>query len=131
MITVTRRAGCLISTRRVIRCQEKLQKWGRRQIDDLKNLKSKINIGSSIQILIWPHLRIELDVKHMLGRRNFTSIDFIGVETPDEDRRPEFKKKWKSDKKWKIDLIIFFRSRSSKNVFFIILNRHLNDYSDS
>ena len=126
-----RRAGCLISTRRVIRCQRKLEKWGRRHIDKAKDLKSKINLGSCVQFLIWLHFRIELDVKHMLAGRIFPSIDFIGVETPDEGRRPEFKKSEKVKKIWKIDLIIFFRFTSSKNVFFIIFHRNFNDCSDS
>ena len=98
MITVTRRAGCLIPTRRVIRCQGKLEKRGRRHIDTLKDLKSKINVDPCVQILISLHFRIELDVKHMLAGRNFTSIDFIEVETPDEGRRPEFKKSEKVKK---------------------------------
>ena len=131
MITVIRRAGCLISTRRVIRCQKKLEKWGQRHIGTLKDLKSKINLSSYIQIWIWLYFRIELDVKHMLARRIFPSVDFIRVETPDEGRRPEFKKSEKVKKIWKIDFIIFFRFTSLKNVLFISFYRNLNDYSDS
>ena len=120
-----------IYTRRVIRCRRKFEKWGRRHIGTLKDLKSKINLSSYIQIWIWLYFRIELDVKHMLAERIFPSIDFIGVETPDEGRRPEFKKSEKVKKIWKIDLIIFFRFTSSKNVFFIIFHRNFNDCSDS
>ena len=110
MITVTRRAGCLIPTRRVIRCQEKLEKWGRQQIDTLKDLKSKINVGSCIQIVIWLHFRIERDVKHMPAGRNISSIDFIGVETPDKDRSSELKKLKKWENKMKICIIFSIMS---------------------
>ena len=108
MIAVTRRAGCLIPTRRVIRCQGKLEKWGRRHIDDLKDLKSKTNIGSSIQISIWLHFRIELDAKHMPAGRNLTSIDFIQVETPKEGLHIEAQKSDKFEKIDKIEKIMKF-----------------------
>ena len=119
MITVTRRAGCLIPTRRVIRCQEKLEKWGRQQIDTLKDLKSKINVGSCIQILIWFHFRIELDVKHMPAGRNISSIDFIGVETPDKDRSSEFKKSEKVKQNWKFDRVIFLGLAAQKSFVYL------------
>ena len=41
-------------------------------------------------------------MKHMLAGRIFPSIDFIGVETPDEGRRPEFKKSEKVTKNEKL-----------------------------
>ena len=45
---------------------------------------------------------MELDVKHMLAGRNFTSIDVIEVKNSDEARRPKFKKSEKVKKNEKL-----------------------------
>ena len=50
LISVTRRAGCLIPTRRVIRCQGNLHFSGLRHIGKAKDLKFKINDVLYIQI---------------------------------------------------------------------------------
>ena len=47
-------------------------------------------------------------MKHMLAGRIFPSIDFIGVENPDEGRRPEFKKCEKVKKIENFDRVIYF-----------------------
>ena len=51
-LKVTRRAGCLIPTRRVIRMQGNLHFRGLQHIGEVKDLKSKFEGGSCIQILI-------------------------------------------------------------------------------
>ena len=81
-----------IPTRRVIRCQGNLHFWGLRQIGKAKHLKSKINLGSYIQIWIWIHFRIELELKYISSGRVSGSIDFIEVENWFEARRSELKK---------------------------------------
>ena len=114
----------LIPTRRVIRCQENLHFWGLRHFGKVKDLKSKINIGSSVQIWIWIHFRIGLELKYITSGRISEPIDFIEVENPDEGCTSELKKMIILNFFWKID---FLRSEGFIFTFSIIFGftRHL------
>ena len=82
----------IIPTRRVIRCQENFKKRGLQHIDKAKDLKWKINLGSYVQISIWIHFRIELELKYISSGRVSGSIDFIEVENPNKGCASEVKK---------------------------------------
>ena len=74
---VTRRAGCLIPTRRVIRMQGNLHFRSLRHIDEFKWQKWELNNFLYIQIWIWIQKRIEHKMKYILAGRAKESISLI------------------------------------------------------
>ena len=101
-----------IPTRRVIRCQEKLKKWSLRLSGKAKVLKSKLKDGSSVQIRIWIHFRIELGSKYISSGRNSWSIDFFEFENPNKGCK-KFSEKMTKLKFLKILIFSIFSPKKS------------------
>ena len=90
----------IIPTRRVIRCQGNFEKPSRQQIGKAKDLKSKFDAGSSVQISILFHFRESLVSKNMPSGRILMSIGSSGGKNCYEDCRPKAKKMtkiWKNE----------------------------------
>ena len=92
----------IIPTRRVIRCQGNFEKRGLRHIGKAKDLKSKFEGGSSVQISILFYFRDGLVAKDMPSGRNFMSIGSSGGKNWSLHRHLKPKKMTKKVKKVKI-----------------------------